>query len=173
MNQMKPTPAGKTAKRPNRAAMLMAARQWHSYLAAFFAPAILFFAVTGAFQTFNLHKPAPGYQPPALLQALASMHKNQNLHVKYVDAAGAKAAKPDKAPDRGPDNAGGRPRKAAAPPAAAAQIMLKIFAALVSVGLTATTLLGLYMAWFTGRRWTVMLWFAAGLVLPMVVMLAI
>ena len=72
MNDMKPIAAAAAAKRPNRAAVMMAARTWHSFSAAFFAPAILFFSVTGAFQTFNLHKPLPGYQPPAVLQALAA-----------------------------------------------------------------------------------------------------
>ena len=172
MNEMKPVKSAasaKTAARPNRAATLMAVRTWHSYSAAFFAPAILFFSVTGAFQTFNLHKPMPGYHPPAVLQALASMHKNQNLHVKYVDPAGAKAGKRDKVdkPDDGP-----RP----APPAPlslAAQFVLKIFTTLVSVGLAATTVLGLYMAWQTTRRTAVLLWFAAGAVLPMLAMLAV
>ena len=175
MNEMKAVKTGtatKPAARSNRAATLMAARTWHSYSAAFFAPAILFFSVTGAFQTFNLHKPMPGYHPPAVLQALASMHKNQNLHVKYVDAAGAKASKRDKA-DKGdkPDDAA-KP----APPAAsslAAQFVLKIFTTLVSVGLAATTVLGLYMAWQTTRRTAVLLWFAAGAILPMLVMLAV
>jgi hypothetical protein len=150
----------------------MAARIWHSYSGAFFAPAILFFSITGAFQTFNLHKPLPGYRPPAVLQALASMHKNQNLHVKYADAPAPKApkagarAKADK-----PDDSS----RLAQPPLASAiaQGVLKVFAALVSVGLAATTVLGLYMSWQTSRRRAVLLWFAAGMALPMLVMLAI
>lgn len=164
MNEMKPVKA--TARRgPNRAGAMMAARVWHSYSGAFFAPAILFFSITGAFQTFNLHKPLPGYHPPAVLQALASMHKNQNLHVKYVEAD-LKARKRDK-PDDGP--------KPTPPPLASilAQWVLKAFAALVSVGLAATTVLGLYMSWQTPRRRAVLLWFAAGMVLPMLVMLAV
>lgn len=168
MNEMKPV---KAKARSNRAATLMAARTWHSYSAAFFAPAILFFSITGAFQTFNLHKPLPGYQPPAVLQALASMHKNQNLNVKYVDGAGPKASKRDKTPKADkPDEA---PK---APPPLRSQIaqwVLKVFAALVSVGLAATTILGLYMAWQTTRRRAVLLFFAAGMVLPMLVMMAI
>jgi len=48
-----------------------------------------------------------------------------------------------------------------------------VFAALVSVGLAATTVLGLYMSWQTSRRRAVLLWFAAGMALPMLVMLAI
>ncbi len=175
MNEMKPIKSAAAAKakvRPNRAATMMAARTWHSYSAAFFAPAILFFSVTGAFQTFNLHKPMPGYHPPAVLQALASMHKNQNLHVKYVDPVGAKAGKRDKVdkPDKADD--GSKPA-APGPLNLAAQFVLKIFTTLVSVGLAATTVLGLYMAWQTSRRTAVLLSFAAGAVLPMLVMLAV
>jgi hypothetical protein len=144
----------------------MAARVWHSYSGAFFAPAILFFSITGAFQTFNLHKPMPGYRPPAALQALASMHKNQNLHVKYADPAGAKAGKRDK-PDDGPKPPPPRMESQVA------QLALKVFTALVCIGLSATTMLGLYMSWRTTRRRAVLLWFAAGAVLPMLVMLAV
>jgi hypothetical protein len=154
-----------TVQRSNRAATLMAARQWHSYLAAFFAPAILFFSITGALQTFNLHKPMPGYQPPAVLQALASLHKNQTLTVKTGDANGGKT------PRRG--KSGSAPPRVPSPASEVARTVLKIFAALVSAGLAVTTLLGLYMAWFTTRRRTVLLWFVAGLVLPLMVTLAI
>jgi hypothetical protein len=169
MNQItavKPVPARRP---PNRAAALMATRVWHSYSGAFFAPAILFFSITGAFQTFNLHKPLPGYRPPAMLQALASMHKNQNLHVKYTDDPAPKAAKSGKRAKAD------QPDDTPLPPLTSviAQWVLKVFAALVSVGLAATTVLGLYMAWQTSRRRAVLLWFAAGMVLPMLVMLAI
>ena len=108
---------------------------WHSYAGAFFAPAILFFSVTGAFQTFNLHKAMLGYHPPAVLQALASMHKNQNLHVKYVDDPSPKTGKHNKA-DK-PDDTPPLPLSSMI-----AQWMLKVFAALVSVGLIITTALG-------------------------------
>jgi hypothetical protein len=173
MNQMNPLKPAPARRAPNRAAAMMAVRTWHSYSGAFFAPAILFFSVTGAFQTFNLHKPLPGYRPPAVLQALASMHKNQNLHVKYADDPASGASESDKRsmadkPGEGPG----------APPAPSltsviAQGVLKVFAALVSVGLAATTMLGLYMSWRTTRRRAVLLWFAAGMVLPMLVMLAV
>lgn len=161
MNPIKPAPA----RRGGRAATLMAARVWHSYAGAFFAPAILFFSITGALQTFNLHKPMPGYHPPMVLQALASMHKNQNLHVKHAD---------DPAPRTGKHNKADKPDETPPPfSSVIAQWMLKVFVALVSVGLVATTALGLYMAWQTSRRRAVMLWFVAGTVLPALMMLAV
>jgi hypothetical protein len=172
MNQMKPVKPAPAKRAPTKAAAMMAARVWHSYLGAFVAPAILFFSITGAFQTFNLHKPLPGYRPPALMQALASMHKNQNLHVKYTDDPAPKVGKPGKhAKVAKPDDAPTPPEPLLS--SVIAQWVLKVFAALVSVGLAATTVLGLYMAWQTGRRRAVLLWFAAGLVLPMLVMLAV
>ena len=165
MNQMNPIKPVLAKRGQGRAAALMAARVWHSYAGAFFAPAILFFSITGALQTFNLHKPMPGYHPPVALQALASMHKNQNLHVKYADDPAPKTGKHAKAdkPDDTP------------PPLSSviAQWMLKVFVALVSVGLVATTALGLYMSWQTSRRRAMLLWFAAGTVLPMLMMLAV
>jgi hypothetical protein len=176
MNQMKPVNANRLGKKPARPALLMVARKWHSYSGAFFAPAILFFAATGALQTFNLHKPQPGYQPPALIQALASMHKNQNLKVKYLDAP--KAVGPD-GPRLG-RRGKARDVQAADAPAPvqsslsfAAQTALKIFAVLISIGLAATTLLGLWMSWNTTRRTAVLLWFAAGAILPMALMLLV
>jgi hypothetical protein len=143
----------------------MAARTWHSYAGAFFAPAILFFAITGALQTFNLHKPMPGYRPPIVLQALASLHKNQNLHVKNAD---------DPAPRTGKHARAGKSDDTRRPLSSViAQWMLKVFVALVSLGLVATTALGFYMSWQTSRRRTVLLWFAAGAALPMLMMLAV
>ena len=145
---------------PRRAALSMTVRVWHSHAGAFFAPAILFFALTGALQTFDLHKPKPGYFPPAAVQAMASMHKDQDLHVKYGDEARARTpARPD---------AGAGP----AGPKALARQALKAFVALMSAGLAATTLLGLYMSWQTARRRAVLLWFAAGLALPLLLMVA-
>ncbi|HEY2007622.1 MAG TPA: hypothetical protein VGH23_01440 [Rhizomicrobium sp.] len=165
MNQMKPIKPVPARRGQGRAATLMAVRIWHSYAGAFFAPAILFFAITGVLQTFNLHKPMPGYRPPMVLQAMASMHKNQNLHVKNADDPGPKKGKHAKTdqPDETP------------PPLASriAQWMLKVFVALVSVGLVATTALGLYMSWQTSRRRSMLLWLAAGTVLPMLMMLAV
>jgi hypothetical protein len=52
-------------------------RQWHSYIGLFIAPSVLFFALTGAAQIFNLHEAHDGYQPPAIVEKLSSVHKDQ------------------------------------------------------------------------------------------------
>jgi hypothetical protein len=56
-------------------------RQIHLYLGALFAPLLIFFAFTGALQTFSLHESPKGstYTPPAWLVRLAEVHKNQRL----------------------------------------------------------------------------------------------
>ncbi len=52
-------------------------RTWHTYLSVFIAPSVIFFALTGALQIFNLHEAHAGYQPPVLLEKLARVHKDQ------------------------------------------------------------------------------------------------
>ena len=52
-------------------------RRWHSYIGLFIAPSVLFFALTGAVQIFNLHEAHGHYVPPALLEKLSSIHQDQ------------------------------------------------------------------------------------------------
>jgi hypothetical protein len=51
----------------------------HLYTGVFIAPALLFFAFTGALQTFSLHETTRGssYKPPAWAVMLAEIHKRQ------------------------------------------------------------------------------------------------
>lgn len=136
--------------------LLKQARQLHLYLGTFFAPSILFFALTGALQLFGLHQARPGgsYQPPVWIAKLASLHKNQNLAVK-------RAAPPQPATEA---------RKT--PPPEKRQVSkftyaLKWFFLGTSAGLVFTTLLGIYMA-FKFNRSRVMIWslLAAGTAVP-------
>jgi hypothetical protein len=41
------------------------------------APSVLFFALTGAAQLFNLHEAHGSYRPPEILEKLSSVHKDQ------------------------------------------------------------------------------------------------
>ena len=67
------------------------ARQLHLYLGTFFAPSIVFFALTGAVQLFGLHEGHRGeaYEPPAWIAKLGSLHKNQTLAEKHGPPPGA------------------------------------------------------------------------------------
>lgn len=59
-------------------------RQIHFYLGMFFAPAIIFFALTGAVMTFELHESRPGklYRAPVWLALPAQIHKKQSLDLR-------------------------------------------------------------------------------------------
>ena len=55
----------------------------HLYFGVFITPALIFFAVTGALQTFSLHETTRGssYKPPAWIATLAQVHKKQTTVV--------------------------------------------------------------------------------------------
>ena len=65
-------------------------RTLHLYFGVFTAPALLFFAFTGALQSVPLHEASRGsdYKPPAWLVSIAHLHKKQTLD------APAKRARP-------------------------------------------------------------------------------
>jgi hypothetical protein len=55
-------------------------RKIHLLLGCFFAPAILFFVVSGAYQTFQLHADLKnGYQAPEILKKMGMAHAEQKL----------------------------------------------------------------------------------------------
>jgi len=56
-------------------------RQLHLYLGTLFAPLLIFFAATGAWQLFGLHQNAKdgSYVAPPALSALAAIHKHSHL----------------------------------------------------------------------------------------------
>ena len=64
-------------------AVLKFLRKIHLYVGVFTTPALLFFAITGAFQTFSLHETTQGsnYKPPAWIATLAQLHKKQTTVV--------------------------------------------------------------------------------------------
>jgi hypothetical protein len=53
----------------------------HRYLSCFVAPAMLFFAISGAWQAFRLQetKKDGSYTAPAVLQRLSEVHKAEHL----------------------------------------------------------------------------------------------
>ena len=145
--------------------LLKALRALHLYVGIFISPMLLFFAVTGALQTFSLHETTAGssYKPPAWIVTLAQIHKKQTdvLPPKRVQPAAPKpdAPKPEKAQVTSPT----APQKSHLP--------MKIFFLLVSVGLHTSTLTGIYMAYkYTRRRWLATALLAAGVVAPLVLL---
>jgi hypothetical protein len=115
-------------------------RRWHLYVGMFIAPSVLFFALTGAVQLFSLHEAHGDYDPPPIVEKLSSVHKDQ------VFALGHHHRPPAAQIAAG----GGEPAKAAPPHddddrPAFATVLLKAFFLVVAAGLTASTLIGLWM----------------------------
>lgn len=159
---------------------LKLARQIHLYVGVFIAPALLFFALTGGLQVFSLHETTRGsdYKPPAWLVTLAQLHKKQTTTVPV------RKPRPMEAENHPPAAAASvsapaanavmvAPMKADAPHTDAKHpLPLKIFSALVALGLFLSTLIGLYMAYrYTRRPVLVSLLLLAGTVLPIVLAL--
>ena len=150
---------------------LKTARLTHLYLGVFIAPALVFFAFTGFIQTFSLHETSRGssYQPPAILVKLGQLHKKQTLivPVRRPPAAAPEAVKPMAPPSASPSPAPAA-RPADAPPAKTKNLLpMKLFFALVSVGLVVSTATGVYMAYKynrNGRLITALL--LAGIIVP-------
>ncbi len=136
--------SNKAPSQSSRAVWLKQARQLHLYLGTFFAPSILFFALTGALQLFGLHEGRPGeaYQPPAWVAKLGSLHKNQTLAERRgarrpAEVRGREAAEPR------------RQNKFT--------FALKWFFLTTAIGLVFTTVLGIYMA-FKFNRSRALIW---------------
>jgi hypothetical protein len=142
-------------------------RRYHLYLGVFFAPAIFFFALSGALQTFRLQEEKGwGGTPPGVIVWMASVHKDSRLpkpavvHVDDHEHEGDKPAAPRARPAQKPQTR------------APFTLPMKIFAALMSIGLMLSALLGVLIALnsrATRRMSAAML--AAGSVLPLLLLL--
>jgi hypothetical protein len=81
--------------------MMMLVRLWHHYIGFLIAPSLLFFAATGALQLFSLHEAHGDYQPPALVQMLANVHKDQVFRAKPPRGDGGAGSRRPQADDGG------------------------------------------------------------------------
>ena len=144
-------------------------RRWHSYIGLFIAPSVLFLALTGAVQIFSLHEAHGRYQPPAILEKLSSVHKDQVFalghHHEPPDSAADSpqpegAATTSAAPEGDDDNPG------------LSTLALKIFFLLVALSLALSTALGLWIG-ITQIRQKRVAWIlvAAGALIPTALLL--
>ena len=139
---------------------MMTVRQVHTYIGAFIAPSVLFFAFTGSLQLFSLHEAHGAYTPPAIIQALGRVHKDQVLKESPEPAS------------EGADEHDDHDHHAAAAPTWPVVALKWVFLA-VAIGLITSTLLGLWLAFTFGRRKAVVLaLFVAGAALPVLLLLA-
>lgn len=138
---------------------LKSVRLVHLYLGVFIAPAILFFAFTGALQTFSLHNAAKdgSYKPANWIVFLAQLHKKQMAQLPpRKDPPAQLPLEDDTKPQKKHDSA---PRHNALP--------TKIFFLVVSIGLFVSTLTGLYMSYMYCRTKVVLTAvFLTGVVIP-------
>jgi uncharacterized iron-regulated membrane protein len=129
-------------------------RRWHGYIGMFIAPSILFFALTGAMQLFSLHEAHGKYQPPALLEQLGKLHKDQVFESKdnapdadHEPAPAAKAAAATDADhDAAPGGAGSEEHGHHHEKAPRVKVyVLKWFCLFVALGLATSTAFGIWM----------------------------
>ena len=143
-------------------------RQYHFYMGMFFAPAILLFALSGALQTFRLQEDRGyGGTPPGWIVWMASVHKDQSLpRAKHETHASQRLATNSGVP--GKRQPGGEDRPSTRP----SPLPLKIFVAMMAVGLLLSALLGIVIA-FTSRtmRRPAVIVLAAGTILPLLLLL--
>jgi len=168
-NSLEALERGPERARPQvRTSWLKTIRLRHRYMGLIFASAILFFAFSGAVQTFDLHKAnaRTGYTSPMWILNMAQIHKSQNMNVSKAKSKPRKAESDaaDSAPDDAPvPKSAANPRHSALP--------MKWFVVIMSAGLILSTLLGIYMAFQYGgdRRlaWGALL---AGTVMPLVLL---
>jgi uncharacterized iron-regulated membrane protein len=146
--------------------MLKFARMTHMYLGVFLAPSILFFAFTGALQSFSLHEShSATYTPPRWLVHMSQMHKNQTFHVPVRPPAPPKPTSAAKLPP-----AASRPAATPANPVERdihAPSPMKFFFVFVALGLIVSTCLGLYMSYkFNRNKIAVTATLLAGIAVP-------
>jgi len=111
-------------------------RNIHLYLGVFFAPLLMFFLISGCWQTFDLHHASDNgsYKPPAIIKALSQVHKDQ----RWADG---KMVPPSSVPFRW-------------------------LIVLMTMGLLVTTILGIVMAFKYTKEWIVWVCLFLGIAVP-------
>jgi hypothetical protein len=149
----------------------------HLYFGVFITPALIFFAFTGALQTFSLHETTRGssYKPPAWAVTLGQIHKKQTPIVapkkpQPTEASSAHSDNPDK-----PHKSEAKPADTTTPEPPAPKhnpLPLKIFFLIVSIGLFTSTLTGLYMSYkFIRNKALITALLLAGIIIPVAMVL--
>ncbi|MDE1920151.1 MAG: hypothetical protein KGJ09_03690 [Candidatus Omnitrophica bacterium] len=115
-------------------------RNIHLYLGVFFAPLLVFYLISGAWQTFGLHVPSRDgtYKPPAIIKSLSQVHKNQ----RWVDSR--------KVPK--------------------SSVPFRYLVLLMVVGLLTTTVLGIMMAFKYTKPWVVWVCLVLGTAIPIILL---
>ncbi len=147
---------------------MMKIRLWHSYLSLITAPSIIFFALTGIVQIFSLHEARGTYHPPAFIEKMGRVHKDQVFALNPERAAPpAAAAEASPAPMAEHHHDDDDDQVAMIP-----VYLLKWFFTFVALSLTITAGLGLYIGLSNARRkktgWALV---AIGTIIPILLIL--
>lgn len=166
-----------------KAALIRSLRTIHLYTGVLIAPALIFFAFTGALQTFGLHEDSRGggYKAPHWAVVLGQIHKKQTAILpvrKPFPAGDAKKRRPngDAPGQRTPQQDSGAGLAPGPPPQAQTvpvrhPLPLKIFFLLVSIGLLTSTVTGIYMSFLYKRNaGLVVALLLAGVAIPVVLL---
>jgi hypothetical protein len=162
-------------------------RRIHGWLGILFAPSLLLFALSGVLQMFGCHEGQGSSAPAGWIVRLAQIHMKQTVEVPRGRGPKPAPAQPAPGASASPGaGAGAAERPAEAPAEARAEgpaegprparsqpttMPLKIFFTLMSFGLFASTLLGLYIAFNSKRdRGLHVGLLIAGLVIPIVLL---
>jgi hypothetical protein len=152
----------------NSNTLLKSLRTLHLWIGIFISPAVLFFAFTGALQTFSLHETTRGsdYKPPAWAVKLGQLHKKQTIEVPQRKPAPPPPDKPkiDKPADdpTAPTTPAPKPKS---------HLPMKVFFLTVAISLMLSTLSGLYMAYkYNRNKWIVTAVLIAGVILPLLLL---
>ena len=160
-----------------KASLLKLGRQIHLYIGIFSAPALLFFAFSGALQTFSLHEAKPGsdYKPANWIAVMAALHKHQTAQLplpKPQPSAALTAMKPlrSTAPAQGSGMSAAEPVATSAKSSALPvrhPLPLQMFFVVVSLGFFSSVLTGVYMSYKYNRNKPLVTGvLLAGLVIP-------
>jgi hypothetical protein len=127
----------------------------------FIAPSVLFFALTGVVQIFDLHEAHGSYRPAVLLEKLSAVHKDQ-----VFEAPRDKSAPDHDPPHSAAGAAGDRDAEDEDEKHSVSTYAVKWFFAVVSLGLFTSTLIGIWMGATQTRRkglaWTLLIVGALG-----------
>lgn len=164
------------ARSASSAETLKLVRKLHLYFGLFIAPALLFFAFTGAMQTLSLHESAgSSYAPPAWLAKLARLHKDQTLNDRPQKGPSKPATHPDHAPALSAQPVPAPTARPAGGPTLAGKqrehLPEKLFFLVVCLGLFSSTLSGVYMAYrYERNRLLVSGILLAGIAIPLLLL---
>ena len=149
----------------------MQLRALHAYVGMLIAPTVLFMAATGLLQVYSLHEDHGAYHAPRALVVLSGLHKDQKLPAAGGadhDHAAASVAK-GAGEIHGHADADHDEMDTHVPAHPWAVSLLKAVFAAVAIGLIASTLVGIWMAWQNRlRRRTHMILLAIGAAVPLV-----